>query len=443
MKKRFLLTGLGLGLLTLSPALIYWRHNPFASRKPPVYLQSPLGAAILSRDAPRVERLLRQGADPNVQYSRTQPVNAKASPTSSGLSPLIVAALSDNPGVYWDCYDYQGMETPPSLQNSTLLEVKKLHTLRDNPAITQSLLAHGANPNAADSHEWTPLLSASINSNVNIARALLDGGADISQTRKGNETVLMDAAQRNNTAFIDLLLKKGAYVNALDDFGVGALAAACNAPVYVNKPQHFKMGRRTETINVSELRHGDLAVARLLVGHGAAVNPLRTGQLPTQPLTVSVQNLNAPLARFLLESGANPNVPDGNQLSAPGKNRLYPLMIVPRAGRPTGQGFAFLLMTHGADIHTRSRDGNTALTWAADKGDLAMVRLLLDNGAEVNAVNRADHTALWFAYNNGDRPLRDILLTQGADAANSQGAALPAWRAGIGNYDIRGLDAFQ
>ncbi len=439
MKKRFLVTGLGLSLMAVSAALVYWPHQS------PVYLQSPLGTAILSHDAPRVDRLLSKGADPSVRYSRTisQSTQAKAPPTSSGLTPLMVAAFGDDPGVYWDWYDYRGMETPRALYSSTPLQVKKRHTLRDNPAITQNLLAHGADPNAADSHEWTPLLSASINSNVNIARALLDGGADVNRTRKGNETVLMDAAQRSDTAFVGLLLEKGAHVNALDDFGVGALAAACNAPVYVSKPHQFQKGRHTETINFSELRHGDLATACLLVSHGAEVNPVRTGPPPAQPLTVSVQNLNAPLARFLLESGANPNVPDGNQMSVPGENRLYPMMIVPRAGRPTGQEFALLLLAHGADIHARSRDGNTALTWAADKGDLPMVRLLLENGAQVNAVNHAGHTALWFAWNNGDDLMRMLLLEHGATAGNTPGAALPAWRAGIGNYDIRGLDAFQ
>lgn len=431
MKKRFVVMGLGLGLLAVSA--IVTRLSP----KPPVYLQSPLGTALLSHDAPRVEQLLRQGADPNVQYSRTpaQPVNAKAPPTSSGLSPLIVAALADNPGVYWDWYDYRGMETPPALQSSTPLEAKSLHALRDNPALVQSLLAHGADPNAADTHGWTPLLCASINSNVNIARALLDGGADINKIRTGSETVLMDAAQRNDLAFVSLLLEKGAHVNTLDDFGVGALSAACDAPVYVNKPQRFKMGRRTVITPYAQLRHGDLAIARLLINRGAAINPARTGKPPVQPIMVAINNLNAPLVRLLLKSGADPNVPDASGLS--------PLMNVPRAGRPTGQGFAFLLVAYGADVNARSRDGNTALTWAADKGDLPLVRLLLKDGAQVNAVNHAGHTALWFAWNNGDGLLRNLLLEHGANAANSQGAALPAWRTGKGNYNIRGLDAFQ
>lgn len=436
MKKRILLAGLVLCLLAVSAIVVRLSHKspssqkPLAFHKPPVYLQSPLGVAILSHDAPRVERLLRQGTDPNVQYSRTpsQPVNTKAPPTSSGLSPLIVAALGDNPGVYWDWYDYRGMETPPALQSGTLLEVKRLHVLRDNPGIVRGLLAYGADPNAADNHEWTPLLSASINSNVSIARALLDGRADINKTRTGNETVLMDAAQRNAPAFVSLLLARGAHVNTLDDFGVGALALACDAPVYVSKPSRFRIGRRTVIFPGSELRHGNLPVVRLLIGHRAAVNPTRAGKPPVQPLRVAINNLNALLVRLLLKSGADPNVLD--------RDGLYLLMTVPRAGQPTGQGFAFLLMTHGANIHARSRDGNTALTWAADKGDLPTVRLLLKDGAQVNAVNHAGHTALWFAYTNGDAPLRTLLLAQGADAANTQGTSLPRWRAGIGNSTI-------
>ncbi len=436
MKKRILLTGLGLGLLAVSAIVLLLSHHPAA--KPPVYLQSPLGAAILSYDAPRVEQLLRQGADPNVQYSRTDPIAATALLTSSGLSPLMVASLGYDPGVYWDWDEYGRRGMPHMLDSSALLEAKKQHTLRDNPAITQSLLAHGANPNASDSNQWTPLSCALSNSNVNIARALLDGGADSNKVSQFTGTVLMGAAEKGDLAFVRLLLSKGAHINTLDESGRGALTAACDIPEDGYKSQVHMIGPGINPFQYSESSGDRLAVVRLLLSHGAEVNPAQTGTPPMQPLGQAIRWRNAPLMRLLLKSGADPNAPD-----SPWAGRLLPLMAVPRVGRPTGQGLAFLLIAYGADVNARSRDGNTALTWAADKGDLPLVRLLLKDGAQVNAVNHAGHTALWFAYTNGDGPLRTLLLAQGADAANTQGAALPAWLAGRGNYDIRGLNAFQ
>ena len=48
-----------------------------------------------------------------------------------------------------------------------------------------------------------------------------------------------------------------------------------------------------------------------------------------------------------------------------------------------------LLLEKGADVESRSRlDGQTPLSWAAEKGHEAVVKLLLEKGADVECKNR-------------------------------------------------------
>jgi hypothetical protein len=48
--------------------------------------------------------------------------------------------------------------------------------------------------------------------------------------------------------------------------------------------------------------------------------------------------------------------------------------------------FAKLLIAAGADVNAPQNDGKTALHWAAERGEVEMVKLLLDNGANAKAL---------------------------------------------------------
>ena len=98
-----------------------------------------------------------------------------------------------------------------------------------------------------------------------------------------------------------------------------------------------------------------------------------------------------------------------------------------------GEGDAETLrsvLAAGADVHERSRDGETALHVSAIRGSLETVRALLDAGAEVDARTPVGSTiymtpSMWATYHRHDGMV-EMLLEAGADptATDENGKAL-------------------
>jgi ankyrin repeat protein len=75
------------------------------------------------------------------------------------------------------------------------------------------------------------------------------------------------------------------------------------------------------------------------------------------------------------------------------------------------------LVKQGSNVNAAQGDGMTALHWAAERGDAAMVTVLLAANANVKAVTRiGDYTPLHIAAKTGNPAVVTALLTAGADA---------------------------
>ena len=68
-----------------------------------------------------------------------------------------------------------------------------------------------------------------------------------------------------------------------------------------------------------------------------------------------------------------------------------------------------LLLSSGADVNVKDRDGWTALHWAAQNGHSAVVQLLLEKGADINAKDQDGRTALYWAAQNGHEAVVRLL----------------------------------
>src|SRR5262245_16977882 len=73
------------------------------------------------------------------------------------------------------------------------------------------------------------------------------------------------------------------------------------------------------------------------------------------------------------------------------------------------------LVAQRTDVNAPQPDGTTALHWAADADNPAIVEALLRAGAQVGAVNRYGITPLWLAALNGNLTTIELLLKNGGD----------------------------
>ncbi|MBS0189754.1 MAG: ankyrin repeat domain-containing protein [Phycisphaerales bacterium] len=91
---------------------------------------------------------------------------------------------------------------------------------------------------------------------------------------------------------------------------------------------------------------------------------------------------------------------------------MTPLMTAIVAGQEKA---AAAILTAKPTLEARSRNGRTALIWAAGWGTPDMVQKLLDSGAEKNARDDANWTALIMAAGRGDPQTVSRLIKAGAD----------------------------
>lgn len=211
-------------------------------------------------------------------------------------------------------------------------------------------------------------------------------------------TPLLRAADADDTAAVERLIRDGADVNAANDLGVTALWAAA--------------------------QNGNAAIVRKLFEAGANPNlALLKGETP---LMMAARAGKADIAELLLAKGAKPN--------ARGPRGQTALMWAVAQQHP---GVVKVLLAHGADVHARSETwtnmealpphghpeynkliphGNdTALLFAARAGDLASAQLLVAAGANVNDADAWGVTALTLAAHSDFRELAEFLLAKGAD----------------------------
>jgi len=312
----------------------------------------------------------------------------------------------------------------------------------------------------------SPLHLAARQGHVEVAKALLDAGADVNQPVAGDKTSPMLVAIING--HFDLakyLLDKGANPNQPQDAnGATPLYAALNcqwaAKALYPQPRAYEQ---------QQLSYLDLMTA--LLEKGADPNARLTRKVwysqydfdqsgvdeaGATPFWRAAYAADVDGMRLLLKYGADPNI---TTMRTPGRVRtgditrevrdVSPLPPVPAGGPAVsallaasgvgyGEGFAanhhrfapggmlaavkFLVEELHADVNAKDHDGNTAIHNAAARGDNEMILYLVSKGADVMQVNREGKTTADMANGPVQRisPFPDtIKLLEGMGAKNN------------------------
>jgi ankyrin repeat protein len=122
---------------------------------------------------------------------------------------------------------------------------------------------------------------------------------------------------------------------------------------------------------------------------------------------------NAGLVRsvkFLIENGAN--------LDIPGDNNMTALMQACSWGKVKGEKIAFFLMEAGANVkYIRQADEMTALNFAACRSRPEVLQALIDRGAEIDGPKDTKQTALMLAARDNNVEALKVLIKNGADTS--------------------------
>ncbi len=310
-----------------------------------------------------------------------------------------------------------------------------------NVSLVKRLLQLGAPVNEADataplnSDEWgaTPLDLAVKYDQPEVAKILLDNGADVNARTQRRTTPLMEATSKSRRPRFDeelvkLLVVRGAKFEAEDDDGLTPLRPAIfSIPADVEELKLLVslganvnwQGRKTHHI----LGFEDHVIAD---GETYLMEAVKLGRLD------AVKALLACGADKSLRDDSGHNAESYSGYDAPGgknwrehlkgdQKEIYELVSQP--GVPVlreSDSIERLYMEQGADVNAKDILGYTLLHKAAESGNKELTAMLLAHGANINARTNAGYTPLHIAFLEDET---ELLLAHGADpnAKDSQG----------------------
>src|SRR5215831_1612964 len=382
--------------------------------------------AMKNQDLQRVRTLFDQHADVNVR-------------SEDGSTALLWAA-------HWN--DLQTAEllvragADANAANDFRMTPLSQACTNGSAAFVNLLLKAGANPNTPIATGETPVMTCARTGNADAVRTLLVHGADVNAKEPTqNQTAAMWAAAERHTQVLRTLIETNADLNAhtktgftplhfaarVGDVETARLLLDAGVDVNIRYARDAESGRGRGAAEAGPGAGGRAAAparggaARGIVGGGAGARA--DGAFPgSTPLLVATVRGHVPLALFLLDHGADPNVMDGgftplfwaagtweNGLANPVYGFVDPIGGIPDRGAKLRLVRA--LLAHGANPNLQmtvapptfggtgtggynDANGATPFIVAANASDVEVMRILLAAGANPHLASKTNSNAI-------------------------------------------------
>jgi ankyrin repeat protein len=257
--------------------------------------------------------------------------------------------------------------------------------------------------------DQTAAVAAAEEGHLEIVRLLAEAGANM------NRALLASAGGKNKAVF-EYLLSRNPEEKAL----AGALHVAAGDGDRTDLVRRL-LDRGVDvnaewggTALMSAAYYGNLDILKLLIERGANVHAVNKEGETALHYGARGLRPSIKIVGTLLGSGAQVNAQDHNGRTA---------LMNGLDSREVTQS----LLAQGADVRLRTKDGDTALAYAAGRDMLWLIKPLIDRGADVNTSNKDGETPLMWAsgaIDSVDKPqMAQMLIDNGADlnAADKNG----------------------
>ena len=314
---------------------------------------------------------------------------------TNGETPLMIAAWKNHKDgilkLIEKCKSQSDGKCPIIFQTGTKGWTALHYAARWNTDtyIIKLLLSNGAEMDAVEENEVSPLQFAADEGRLEAIRVLVAAGANIDAKDQWGRTSLMRAIKAKHVAAAQLLIELGANIQ--------------------EKSYQFSMSALMFAVTWTD----SVPLIEALLKAGATINDDLDNE-ECNPLTRAAVNGNRTVFEFLLTKGGKPDVID-----------IFGQQPLQRAVRTSTEKGVRILLDAKADVHFKEeRWGMTALHYAGSSNNTSTIaQLLLDQGADINVKDDSGTTPLLKAAYQTKKTMLKYFVEKGADleAINTDG----------------------